>query len=213
MKFSMSNAALAISLLSPAYASAQPLGQPQPGTTRQQPPSPRHPSPSTHAHSAALRTVPRAAAAPAAYAARAASSSVEASHAQYAAPLQRNFAHAQEYGRLDECDKLASQIDNLMRASTPGAPAPPLSLRAPGAAYDPAPWVIPAAPVYLPPPSRPLPKQQGRTPPNVPPAYPSALHHDPAAFPMTEKDKKQQRERSDRQAELEARYRQLNCRP
>ncbi|WP_156429349.1 hypothetical protein [Burkholderia sp. TSV86] len=209
----MSNAALAISLLSPAYASAQPLGQPQPGTARQHPPPPHHPPPSTHAHSAALRTVPRAAAAPAAYAVRAASSSVNAPNARYAAPLQRNFAHAQEYSRLDECDKLASQIDNLLRASTSGAPAAPLSLRAPGAAYDPTPGVIPAAPVYLPPPSRPLPKQQGRTPPNLPPAYPSALHHAPTAVPMTEKDKKQQRERGDRHSALEARYRQLNCRP
>ncbi|AOJ06620.1 hypothetical protein [Burkholderia mayonis] len=134
---------------------------------------------------------------------------------QYTDPLQRNFEFAQDPDRQQACDELASKIDNLARHAEAAARSAPPALLAPSTANSQTPWKIPAPPVYEPPPSRPLPSANGRAPSNFAP-LPSDYWNRPSAhkpYPATEKDAKEQRERSARQIELETRYRQLHCRP
>ncbi|KVK82317.1 hypothetical protein WS73_05695 [Burkholderia savannae] len=134
---------------------------------------------------------------------------------QYIAPLQRNFAFAQDQGRQEECDELASKIDNLARHAQAAARSAPPSLLAPSTINSATPWKVPAPPVYEPPPSRPLPSANGGAPSNFAPLasdrWSRPWAHKP--YPATEKDAKEQRERSEQQIELEARYRRLHCRP
>lgn len=133
---------------------------------------------------------------------------------QYTAPLQRNFAFAQDQSRQEECDELAATIDNLARHTQAATRSAPPALLAPSTANSQTPWKIPAPPVYEPPPSRPPPSANGHARPNYAP-LPFDYRSRPWAqpYPATEQDAKEQRARSAQQIELETRYRQLHCRP
>ncbi|AJY39478.1 hypothetical protein I6G56_20745 [Burkholderia humptydooensis] len=212
MNVPMSRAALAAILLAACTsAQAQPLaGSPASAAaaSRAVPPQPRQKTPpaTARAHSLpsgslAPQTLPKPAPSDA--------------KPQYAAPLQRNFAFAQDQGRQAACDELASKIDNLARHTQAAARSAPPALLTPSAINSPTPWKVPAPPVYEPPPSRPLPSANGHAPSNfaaLSAGYGSrSSAHQP--YPATEREAKEQRERSEQQIELETRYQQLHCRP
>ncbi|AJX34555.1 hypothetical protein [Burkholderia oklahomensis] len=217
MNVPMSRAALAAILLAACTnAGAQPLsGSPSSAT-----PAPRTSPPQTRPQTPS-QTPPSDTAQSRSPSSRSLASQTLSKHAspdakpQYTAPLQRNFAFAQDQGRQEECGELASKIDNLARQAEAAVRSAPPTLLAPSTINNPTPWKVPAPPVHEPSPSRPLPSANGHAPSSFAPR-PSDYGSRPWShkpYPSTEKEAKEQRERSEKQIELETRYRRLHCQP
>ncbi|ABC36171.1 hypothetical protein [Burkholderia thailandensis] len=210
MNVPMSRAALAALLLAVgASAQAQPLAGSASGATpaSRAAPSPAHPQ--TPPATARAGSLPSGSLAPQTLSKHAPPDAKP----QYAAPLQRNFAFAQDQGRQEECDALAAKIDNLARHTEAAVRSAPPALLAPSTINHSTPWKVPAPPVYEPPPSRPLPSANGHAPSSFAPQA-SDYRSRPWArkpYPATEREAKEQRERSEQQIELETRYRRLHC--